>query len=113
MTRDVAHQLRVVQSIVGGLAAKASSAQPKPPPSDTDSNQGWRWSVDRGIQSAGVVPSEWRRQAGRQEKMHGSDWTGLGKPPGLWVQNEVTPPSSVRIEVPVRKERTYSIESSP
>ena len=72
----------MVQSIVGDLAVKASSAQPKPP-GDTDSNQGWRWSVDKRTQTVGVVPAEWRRQAGRQEKMHGSDRTGLGKPPGL------------------------------
>ena len=31
LTRDAAHQLRVVQSIVEDLAVKASSAQPKPP----------------------------------------------------------------------------------
>ena len=52
-------------------------------PADTDNNQGWRWSVGRRTQSAGVIPAEWRRQAGRQEKMHGHDMTGLGKPPGL------------------------------
>ena len=69
MARDAAHLLRVVQSIVGGFVVKAS-AQPKLP-ANTDNNQGWRWSVDRGTQSAGVVPTEWPggRQAGKRRCM--------------------------------------------
>ena len=84
----------VVQSIVGDLAVKASLAQPKPaarPPTQTATKvQGWRWSVDRGTQSAAVG---WHQQngAGRQAREDAwvrQDRTGEATWIVLWTELE-------------------------